>query len=350
MKIRRSQEYKRILGPLAAFLAILLFNFIFTPGFFNLEIKDGHLFGSVVDIFNRGAPVMIIAIGMTLVYATGGIDLSVGSVMAISGAVAAYMIRPDYIKGVIEYGTIPPVALVIIIPLIVAGVVGLWNGILVTYLKIQPIIATLILMVAGRGIAQLITQGQIIIFEHPEFEVLGSGFFLGLPVPVVLVFSLMLVVHFVTRRSSLGLFVESVGSNPKASHYLGINSTYIKLVVYVFCGMCAGLAGLIITADIKGADANNCGLWFELDAIAAVIIGGTAWGGRFTLLGTLLGALIIQSITTTILSRGVAPEQILVYKAIVVMSVTLIQSKSMRQKMVQLYVSVKNRAGREQQG
>ncbi|MDA3899685.1 MAG: ABC transporter permease [Spirochaetes bacterium] len=344
MKLKLNHEsYKQIIGPLAAFLLILLFNYLFTPGFFDLEIKDGQLFGSIVDIFNRGAPVMIIALGMTLVYATGGIDLSVGSVMAISGAVAAFMIRPGYISGVLEYGTLPPVWQVILIPLIVAAIAGLWNGVLVTYLKIQPIIATLILMVAGRGIAQLITKGNIIIFRHENFEVLGSGNFLGLPVPVVMVIVIALLMHFLTRKTALGLFIEAVGSNPTASYFIGINSRRIKLLVYVFCGICAGFAGLIITADIKGADANNCGLWFELDAIAAVIIGGTVWGGRYTLAGTLLGALIIQSITTTILSRGIAPEQILVYKAIVVLSVTLIQSGNMRKMIVQLFNSKKKR-------
>ncbi len=346
MRIFNNDEFKRILGPLAAFLLIMMFNMFFTPGFFNLQIKNGHLFGSVVDIFNRGAPVMIIAIGMTLVYATGGIDLSVGSIMAISGAVAAYMIRPDYTKGVIEYGALPPLFAVILIPLLVAGLLGLWNGILVAYLKIQPIIATLILMVAGRGIAQLITQGQIITFEYPAFQYLGSGFLLGLPVSVIMVVVMLVLVNFLTRKTALGIFIESVGSNPTASFYLGINSRVIKLFSYLFCGICAGMAGLIFTADIKGADANNCGLWYELDAIASVIIGGTVWGGRFTLLGTLLGAIIIQSITTTILSRGVAPEQILVFKAIVVMAVTLVQSSNMRKMVVDSVFSVNKKTGK----
>ncbi|HRX16297.1 MAG TPA: ABC transporter permease, partial [Spirochaetota bacterium] len=173
-----------------------------------------------------------------------------------------------------------------------------------------------------------------------------SGFLLGLPVSVIMVVVMLVLVNFLTRKTALGIFIESVGSNPTASFYLGINSRVIKLFSYLFCGICAGMAGLIFTADIKGADANNCGLWYELDAIASVIIGGTVWGGRFTLLGTLLGAIIIQSITTTILSRGVAPEQILVFKAIVVMAVTLVQSSNMRKMVVDSVFSVNKKTGK----
>lgn len=325
-----SPHVQRLLWPAAALAAILLFNLVFTPGFFHIEIKDGRFFGSVVDIANRACPVMLLAIGMTLVFATGGIDLSVGAVMAISGAIAATIIRPDYVKGVIEYGEMRPLLTVVSIPLLFSLLAGLWNGLLVAYVGIQPIIATLILMVAGRGIAQLITQGQIVVFIHEPFQYIGSGFLFGLPVPIILVIITFTTACLLTRKTGLGLFIEAIGANRVASRFMGIRERLIKVAVYMFCALCSGVAGLIICADIKAADANSAGLFLELDAIAAVIIGGTIWGGRFTLTGSIVGALIIQSLTTTILTRGIAPEVTLVFKAAVMIAVALIQSEKFR--------------------
>ncbi len=327
----RSENFQRMLWPLMALVGILLFNFFFTPGFFHIEIKDGRFFGSLVDIANRAAPVMLLAIGMTLVFATGGVDLSVGAVMAISGAIAATVIRPDYVKGVLEYGEVQSLFLVLSIPLFFSLLAGLWNGLLVAVIGIQPIIATLILMVAGRGIAQLITQGQIVVFIHEPFQYIGSGFLFGLPFPIILVLLTFTVTYLLTRRTGLGLFIEAIGANSIASRFMGIRERMITLSVYIFSGFCAGLAGLIVCADIKAADANNAGLFLELDAIAAVIIGGTMWGGRFTVFGSIVGTLIIQSLTTTILTRGVAPEVTLVFKAFVIILVALIQSEKFRQ-------------------
>jgi ribose/xylose/arabinose/galactoside ABC-type transport system permease subunit len=326
----RNENLHKLLWPLVALGMILLFNILFTPGFINMEIKDGRLFGSLIDIINRGAPVMLLAIGMTLVFATGGIDLSVGAVMAIAGALAATIIRPDYVKGVLEYGELQPLLYVVGIPLVLSVAAGLWNGLLVAYVGIQPIIATLILMVAGRGIAQLITQGQIVVFIHEPFQFIGSGFLFGLPFPITIVVIMILVTHLLTRKTALGMFIEAVGANPVACRFMGVKERLIKLAVYMFSGLCAGIAGLIICADIKAADANNAGLFLELDAIAAVIIGGTMWGGRFTLAGSIIGTLIIQSLTTTILTQGIAPEITLVFKAVVIIGVALIQSAEFR--------------------
>ncbi|MBN2527742.1 MAG: ABC transporter permease [Deltaproteobacteria bacterium] len=327
----KNENVRKLLWPAVALLVILLFNVFFTENFLNIEVKDGHLFGSLIDILNRGAPVLIISIGMTLVYATGGIDLSVGSVIAISGAVAAQLIRPGYIHGILEYPD-PPTSLFVVIgvPLLICAIAGAWNGVLVAFVGIQPIIATLILMVAGRGIAQLVTEGQIPVFIHEPFQFLGGGFLMGVPFPVIVSILLIAAVYFLTRRTSLGLFIESSGGNPIASRYMGIKSRLIVLSTYVFCALCAGLAGLIICSDIKAADANNAGLFLELDAIAAVIIGGTMWGGRFTLAGSVIGALIIQSITTTILAFGIPPEVTLVFKALVIIIVSLIQSEGIQ--------------------
>ncbi|MFN8220629.1 MAG: ABC transporter permease [Fimbriimonadales bacterium] len=321
----------KLFWPLAVLAAVLLFNLAFTPGFFSVEIREGRLFGSLIDVVNRAAPVLLLSVGMTLVIATGGVDLSVGAVMAISGAVAACLIaRPEgcLLNGFDAHGSVP---IIVLAAVGIALLCGLFNGFLVAWLEIQPIVATLLLMVAGRGLAQLLTNGQIVIFTHPPFQQLGSGATFGVPNPVWLAVVVFLVVAAVARRTAFGLFVEAVGNNPVASRYAGVDARAVKLAAYAICGLCAGLAGLIGTADIKAADANNAGLYLELDAILAVAIGGTSMaGGRFSIAGAMIGALLMQALSTTIFTRGVAPETTLILKAIVVVAVCLLQSPALR--------------------
>jgi simple sugar transport system permease protein len=304
---------------------ILGFNAVRRPAFLRIGIQDGRLVGIPIDILNRASPVMLLSIGMTLVLATGGVDLSVGAVMAIAGSVAAILLQTTHL----------PFAAVVAAALLATLLAGLWNGLLVAFLDLQPIVATLILMVAGRGIAQLLTAGQIPTVENPCFTFIGNGPLLALPFTLTLVLVTFLATALLTRRTSLGLFIESVGNNATASRYAGVNSRLVKLLVYVFSGLCAGLAGLIVASNIKAADANNAGLYLELDAILAVVIGGTSLnGGRFSLLGSLIGALIIQSVTTTILvSSRIPPEANLVVKSIVVLAVCLLQSDTFRQRL-----------------
>ena len=320
-------QLRRYIWPLAGLLLLLLINLIISPEFFNLTFKDGRFYGSLIDVLNRAAPIALLAIGMTLVIATGGVDLSVGSVMAIAGAVSAYLI----VSGVDSLT-------VIIAGGLAAGLVGgIINGLLVGYLNIQPIVATLILMVAGRGVAQLINEGQIVTFQHEAFSFLGTGYFLGLPFPVVLVIITFVLVQLLMRRTALGLYVEAVGANASASHYLGINAKAIKLSVYCLAGLCAALAGMIAAADIKGSDANNAGLWLELDAILAVVIGGASlMGGRFSLFLSIIGALIIQTLTVTIIMSGIPPKFNLLIKASAIILVLLMQSPRFQQQLSSL--------------
>lgn len=311
----------RYFWPLAALVAIFLANLFLSPEFFNLELRDGRLYGSIVDVFNRGAPVALLAIGMTLVIATGGIDLSVGAVIAISGAVCANLLTSGW----------DAVGVVVALGLLTGLAAGFVNGSLVGLFGIQPIVATLVLMVAGRGIAQLINAGQIITFHNEPFAFLGVGSVLGLPTPVVIVLVTLVAVHLLVRTTALGLFIESVGCNPFASRYLGIEVGAVKLLVYCISGVCSALAGIVITADIQGADANNAGLWLELDAILAVVIGGASlMGGRFSLLLSVIGALIIQALSTTIVMSGVPPEFNLLIKSLVIVAVLLLQSKAFK--------------------
>jgi simple sugar transport system permease protein len=298
-----------------AFLAILAVNWMVSAQFFDIRFQDGRLFGSLIDVFNRGAPVALLAIGMVLVIATRGIDLSVGAVMAICGAIAATLADTQ------------PLPVVIAAALGAGLLCGLWNGLLVAVLGIQPIIATLILMVAGRGIAQLITEGRIVTFTSPDLAWFGGGSVLGVPAPVALTFAVLALTILLVRRTALGLMIEATGGNARASALAGVGTRVMTMAVYVWCGFCSALAGIVAAADILGADANNSGLWLELDAILAVVIGGTSlFGGRFSVVLAVLGALIIQAMNTGILLSGYPPEFNLVVKAVVVLVVLLMQS------------------------
>jgi ribose/xylose/arabinose/galactoside ABC-type transport system permease subunit len=326
--------------PLAALALLLAIDFFMIPGFFRLEWKDGHLYGSLIDIVNRAAPLILTALGMTLVIATRGIDISVGAVVAISGTVAALLIGGTLQMhgGVPEYASRIPMAWAIAAALGAAILCGVWNGFLVSSLGLQPIIATLILMVGGRGLAQLLTDGQIITVYYQPFFYLGSGYLFGLPFSLYIALGVFLVVAMLMRKTALGLFIQAVGINPMASRLAGIRTAALIFFVYMFCSACAGLAGLMISSNIKSADANNAGLLMELDAILAVTLGGTSLaGGKFSLAGSVVGALIIQALTYTIYSMGVPPEVNMVVKAVVVFAVCLSQSKEFRHLMPRLF-------------
>jgi len=302
--------------PMAALMALLLVDLIFIPGFFSLEVKEGHLYGAVIDIINRAAPLMLAALGMTVVIATRGIDISVGAQVALSGTVACMLIADN---------TSMPVALAAAMG--AALLCGAWNGLLVAALKLQPIVATLILMVAGRGLAQLLTDGQIITVYYKQYFFIGSGYLLGLPFALYIVAAVFAVVALMMKKTALGLFIQSVGINPVAARLAGLRTATLIFFTYVFCAACAGVAGLMISSNIKSADANNAGLLLELDAILAVTLGGTSLaGGKFSLAGSVIGALIIQTLTYTIYSLGVPPEVNMVVKSLVVFAVCLSQS------------------------
>lgn len=312
--------------PLSVLAALMLFNLFYSPDFFSITLQDGHLYGSLIDILNFGAPLILVAIGMTLVVATSGIDLSVGSIVAISGAIACLSISKASDQNMLSL-----ILLSVFMSLVLSLLLGVWNGLLVSVAGIQPIIATLILMVAGRGIAQLITGGQIITVSSEKFTYIGSGSLATLPFSIFVVAVVLIAASLLTRKTALGLFIESVGCNPVASRMSGIRANWVMLSVYMFCGLCAGIAGLLLSSNVSSADGNNAGLWYELDAILAVVIGGTSLnGGRFYLVGTVIGALIIQTLTTTIYMIGVPPEITLVVKAFVVLAVCLIQSSAFR--------------------
>ena len=337
----------RLFWPLVALFLMVMVNFYFNRDFFSIKIVNGGLFGSVIDILNRAAPIMLIAMGMTLVIATRGIDISVGATVAISGAIAAALIGGSLeIKdGVQSYVSNTPMSLAIIAALGVGLLCGLWNGFLVAGVGMQPIIATLILMVAGRGVAQLITDGQIVTVYYEPFFFFGNGFFLGVPFAIYLVVAVAIALLLLVHRTALGLFIQAVGLNPTAARFSGISARALIFWVYGFCGVTAAIAGVIVASNVKSADGNNAGLMMELDAILAVALGGTSLdGGRFSLIGTLIGALILQTLQYAIYSLGVPPEINLVVKAVVVFLVCLIQSEALRNMLFQHSAPVRRKA------
>ncbi|MCA9977724.1 MAG: ABC transporter permease [Chloroflexota bacterium] len=344
-KFRESQLF----WPLVAWALIMIFNAIVEPGFFELGIIDDpvygkHLYGNLIDVFKNGAPLMLVALGMTLVIATGGVDLSVGAVIAISAAMGAVLINPALGNELItndiltKDATNTPLLLIILADLAAGTLCGLWNGLLVSRARIQPMVATLILMVAGRGIAQLITNGQIMTIYYTPYFWFGNGYILGLPASIYIVALIFILAWILVRKTSIGLFIESVGINSKSSFYSGINEKNIKLMAYAFCGFCAAIAGLILSSYVHSADGNNNGLNYELDAILAVVMGGTLMtGGRFSLLASVIGAVVIWTFNITIYTLGVPANELLAAKAVLVMIVIFLYSDYSRRLMNRIF-------------
>lgn len=318
----------RLMWTALALLLILIVNRIISANFFEVRLVNGRLIGSLVNILDNSAPYALLAIGMTLVIATKGIDLSVGAVMAICAAVAVELIN-QYEAGATAFYYQPGV--VILIAIGAGAICGLFNGILVAFLDLQPIIATLILMVAGRGVAQLITNGQSPTFTNETLAFVGRGVVFGVPFTILIAVAALIAVTLLVRRTALGLLIESVGVNDRASYYAGIQARFIKLSVYVISGVCAAVAGLMVAGDVKSADPHTAGLFSELDAILAVVIGGTSlFGGRFYLSLSVMGVLIIQSLLVGLYVSDLHPTTNLVVKAIVVLAVLLLQSPEFR--------------------
>lgn len=316
----------RLFMPIVCLIAVLLLNVWKTPGFFEVSINNGVLYGYIVDVINRASELVVLAVGMTLVTAaSGGQDISVGAVMAVAAAACCQILSGGEVS-VNELAS--PMILGILAALAVSAVCGAFNGFLVAKLNIQPMIATLILFTAGRGIAQLITNGQITYIRVESYKVFGS--YIGkcpIPTPIFVALVVVLIVYLVLKKSALGLYIESVGINGRASRLVGLNSTMIKFLTYVICGVLAGVAGIVASSRIYSADANNIGLNLEMDAILAVALGGNALGGgKFSLMGSVIGAYTIQALTTTLYAMNVSADQLPVYKAVVVIIIVTLQS------------------------
>lgn len=311
-------DFLRRYGALIALALLILFNLAFTPNFATWQTLNVNL--------TQVCAIVIVAVGMTLVIATGGIDLSVGSLMAISGALAPLIFLGQLFP--LPHPTVG-VALAFIVPVLVAGAFGWFNGWLITRFSIQPIVATLVLFIAGRGIAQVLTNGNLQVFKVPEFQFIGLGRVLGVPFQAILMLAIVALAAWALRRTVFGREILAVGGNERAARLSGIPVGRVKRRVYFISGLCAGIAGLIVIAINSASDANLIGLGMELDAIAAVAVGGTLLtGGRATVLGTLLGALIIQLVRYTLLANGVPDAAALIVKAAIIVLAVWLQRQS----------------------
>ncbi len=320
----------RAVWPLVVLAIILIVDAIVVPPFFYLSVNNGRLFGPMVDVLYRGTAPALIALGMAVVIGTKGIDLSVGSIVAVAGAVIAWRIHEG-----------DPHFLILVEAMAVAIACGAWNGFLVAVLDIQPIIATLILMVAGRGMGLMINLlygGTDPSFTSDLLQGLSVGSVGLIPTRLILFVVIFFLLWLLIRRTALGLFVESVGGNPAAAQLAGIPSRLIKFTAYVISGFCTGWAAIILTADVHTSDPVSVALFSELDAILAVVIGGgSLMGGRIYLGMTVLGALVIQAMVTSILMSGWPPEYNLIIKAVLVLIILLLQSNNFRAAIMALF-------------
>lgn len=305
-------------GALAALVLLVLFNVLFTPNFLTQQTINVNL--------TQVATIVIVATGMTLVIATGGIDLSVGSLMAIAGALAPIIFMSN------TWPLSDPfigIALAFVVPVLVTALFGLFNGFLITTFQIQPIIATLVLFIAGRGIAQVMTNGNLQTFRNPGFQFIGLGRLFGVPFQVLLMLLIVALVAWAMRVTTFGRCVLATGGNEAAARLAGVPVDRVKRTVYAISGLLAGIAGLIVIARNSSSDANLVGLNMELDAIAAVVVGGTPLtGGRATIVGTLIGALIIQLTRFTLVSNGINFAVAQVINAAIILIAVYIQRQS----------------------
>ena len=297
----------RLAGLLVALAALLVLNVAITPNFLNMQTLAVNA--------SQVATIAIVAVGMTLVIASGGIDLSVGSVMAVAGALAPMIFLSGWAVANPGLGLVAS----IVLPLLAAAACGLFNGVLIAHLGVQPIIATLIFFISGRGIAQVLTNGQLQTFTNPDFTWLGTGRILGLPVQGWIALALTVVIALVVRRTIYGRYLLSVGGNERASVLAGAPVARVKIATYVIAATLAGLAGLIVVAQNSASDAARIGQLMELDAIAAAVVGGAALsGGRAPILGTLLGAIFIQLMGYTLIANGISDEMTLIVTAAII--------------------------------
>lgn len=301
-------------GTLIALAALLLVNVLFTPNFLQLQT----LFVNISQV----ATIAIVAVGMTLVIATGGIDLSVGAIMALAGALAPLIFTSAF--G-LENPTLGLLA-AIVLPLLAAMACGVFNGVMVSVLRVQPIIATLILFISGRGIAQVLTNGNLQTFSNPAFSYLGTGRVLGLPFQGWLAVAIAAVAFWFVTRTIHGRHLLAVGGNERAAELAGVPVRRVKIGVYMICAFLSGIAGLIVVAINSASDAARNGSLMELDAIAAAVVGGALLqGGRAPVFGALIGAVIIQLVKYTLLANGIEDEVALIAKAAIIVAAVALQ-------------------------
>jgi len=326
----------RLTFSVTLLLIILVQNVITTPTFFRMSITNGLLSGYIPIILDEASRLVIVTLGMTLVTAvSGGQDISVGSIMAISAAFCGLILNGHiYSTDVFQN----PYALAILVGLLGGALCGAFNGFLVAILKIQPMIASLILFTAGRSIAKLITYSQTVYILNPVYKYLGVQI-PGIPVRTTIIVSviMIIIVTAVVKLTSLGINIEAIGINSSAARLVGINSTRIKFITFVICGVLCGVAGLMASSAVQSVNSDEIGRAIELDAILAVALGGTLLGGgKFSIAGSVIGAYTIQAITTTMYAMQVRADQLNVFKAVVIVIIIVVSSEVFKEKFKQI--------------
>jgi ribose/xylose/arabinose/galactoside ABC-type transport system permease subunit len=292
-------------GVYLALGLLLLFNLVFTSNFLTV----GNVRLQLIQV----VPVVIVALGMALVIGTEGIDLSVGSVMAVAAALI-----PLYIG----YGPWAAIA----IALAAGGVLGLVNGSMVAFLGVQPIVATLGVLVAGRGLALVLAEGRLTELFDPTLSAIGTDEIAGIPVTVLVTLVVVVVVGLVVRRTTFGRHVVAIGGNRRASELAGLPVRRTLLIVYVVSAVLAALAGVLGTARLSAADPSSIGLLIELSAITAVVVGGTPLtGGRVRIVGTIAGALLMQLIGATLISHDLPDSSARMIQAAIIVAAVYVQ-------------------------
>jgi simple sugar transport system permease protein len=329
---------KQIFIPIAALLILVLFNLIADPSFFQITMQpnsEGYnvLSGNIISIIDRASELVILAIGMTLVTsASGGQDISVGATIAIAGSVVLRVLcgsntRPDTLQA--------PIIVAFLVCCIVSMLFGAFNGTLVAYFKIQPMVATLIMFTAGRSIAAWINNNELPVISDPKFAYYGN-FIPGIPVPtpVFITAACLIVIALALKFTNLRLYSQAVGINPHSSRLNGINPQMIKFITFVILGLCVAVAGFIKVSRLSTINYSVVAKDIEMDAILAVALGGNALGGgKFNMTASVIGAYVIQFLTTTLYKYDVDSAAISAYKAVVVIILVVLSAPIVREKM-----------------
>ena len=332
--------------PVAALLLLAVFNLIVDPTFFKITVVTNSagnavLSGFIIDILNNGSELAILAIGMTLVTAaSGGQDISVGAATAIAGSVILRVLcggnaRPETMQA--------PIIVAFLVACVVAALFGAFNGVLVAYFKIQPMIATLILYTAGRSIAAWINNNELPVISDPEFGYFG-GFIPGVPIPtpVFITIACIVIIAITLKMTNLRLYTQAVGINQSSSKLNGLNPELIKVMAFVILGLCVAVVGLIKVSRISSINYSVIAKDIEMDAILAVALGGNALsGGKFNMAASIIGAYVIQCLTTTLIKVGVASTALPAYKAVVVIVLVVVSAPAVREWFTSLTKKIK---------
>jgi simple sugar transport system permease protein len=314
---------------IVAILVLLVLNTIKKSDYLAVTINPstGNLAGNIIDILRAAAPILMIAVGMALVIATAGIDLSVGSLMVVAGAVSM-----EFLKAVGDTSSVGAMLGALGLALALSGALGAVNGVLVSVVGLQPFITTLVMLLAGRGVAKVITSGQNTTASNDPYRWIANGYLIGLPVVFLIAIAIVVLVALVVRRSALGLMIEAIGINPRASRMAGIKPLGIIISIYSVSGVLAGIAGVFVVSSVMTVDVSRTGYQIELDAILAVVIGGTALaGGKFSLRGAAVGAMLIATLDKTVVFQGISSSATPAFKAAVIIVLCLLQSQRVRE-------------------